>query len=109
MFPAVWPLPDTGWLVAASAAIGVIVGLQAAILSRLLYRIEDMFHRLPLHWMWWPAVVAVAPPSRIICTILRLVVPFTIVPYHRPILLPAIRSRFAFCLCFTQRWRRPRE
>lgn len=59
MFPANWPLPDTGWLVAASAAIGVIVGLQAALLSSLLYRIEDMFHRLPLHWMWWPAIGAV--------------------------------------------------
>ena len=59
MFPAVWPLPETGWLVAAAAAIGVIVGLQAALLSSLLYRIEDLFHRLPLHWMWWPALGAV--------------------------------------------------
>ena len=59
MFPATWTLPDTGWLVAASAAIGVIVGLQAALLSSLLYRIEDLFHRLPLHWMWWPAIGAI--------------------------------------------------
>jgi len=59
MFPANWPIPATGWLVAASAAIGVIVGLQAALLSSLLYRIEDLFHRIPLHWMWWPAIGAV--------------------------------------------------
>ncbi|WP_447756117.1 chloride channel protein [Sphingopyxis fribergensis] len=59
MFPATWPLPDTRWLVAGSAGIGVIVGLQAALLSNLLYRIEDMFHRIPLHWMWWPAIAAV--------------------------------------------------
>ena len=59
MFPATWTLPDTGWLVAASAAIGVIVGLQAALLSSLLYRIEDLFHRIPLHWMWWPAIGAI--------------------------------------------------
>lgn len=36
------------------------MGLQAALLSALLYRIENFFHRLPLHWMWWPAVGAVA-------------------------------------------------
>src|SRR3546814_15306065 len=27
--------------------------------SDLLYRIEDLFHRLPFHWMWWPAIGAV--------------------------------------------------
>ena len=59
MFPASWPLPGTGWTVAAAAGIGVVVGLQAALLSSLLYRIEDLFHRLPVHWMWWPAIGAV--------------------------------------------------
>jgi CBS domain-containing protein len=39
--------------------VGVLVGLQATILSGLLYRIEDLFHRLPIHWMWWPALGAV--------------------------------------------------
>jgi CBS domain-containing protein len=28
-------------------------------LSFVLYRIEDGFHRLPIHWMWWPAIGAV--------------------------------------------------
>ena len=36
-----------------------MVGLEAALLSTLLYRIEDLFHRLPVHWMWWPAIGAV--------------------------------------------------
>lgn len=36
--------------------LGVMVGLEAALLSALLYRIEDLFHRLPVHWMWWPAI-----------------------------------------------------
>ena len=58
MFPAIWPLPTDGWIVAAAAGIGVIVGLLAALLSSLLYRIEDLFHRLPVHWMWWPAIGA---------------------------------------------------
>ncbi len=33
--------------------------MLAAFLSFLLYRIEDGFHRLPIHWMWWPAMGAV--------------------------------------------------
>src|SRR3546814_15804033 len=56
MFPAIWPLPTEGWIVAAAAGIGVIVGFLAALLSSLLYRVEDLFHRLPAHWMWWPAI-----------------------------------------------------
>ena len=45
-----WP---TGGL---ALGMGVLVGLEAALLSVLLYRIEDAFHRLPVHWMWWPAL-----------------------------------------------------
>ncbi|MBC9033796.1 chloride channel protein [Sphingomonas sp. JC676] len=49
-----------GWETSGLAlAVGVIVGLEATILSSLLYRVEDAFHHLPLHWMWWPALGAV--------------------------------------------------
>jgi H+/Cl- antiporter ClcA len=41
-----------------AALLGLGVGLVAAALSVGLYRIEDLFHRLPVHWMWWPAVGA---------------------------------------------------
>jgi CBS domain-containing protein len=43
-----------------AAALGVVVGLAATMLSSALYRIEDMFHRLPVHWMWWPALGGLA-------------------------------------------------
>lgn len=59
MFPGAWPLPDVGWTVAAATGIGIITGLQAALLSTFLYRVEDLFHRLPVHWMWWPAIGAI--------------------------------------------------
>src|SRR3569623_565086 len=36
--------------------LGALLGFEAALLSSLLYRIEDLFHRLPVHWMWWPAI-----------------------------------------------------
>src|SRR3569623_1700743 len=36
--------------------LGALLGFEAALLSSLLYRIEDLFHRLPVHWMWWPSI-----------------------------------------------------
>jgi CIC family chloride channel protein len=35
---------------------GVVSGLLAVLATLLVYRSEDAFHRLPLHWMWWPAI-----------------------------------------------------
>jgi H+/Cl- antiporter ClcA len=40
----------------SALAIGLVVGVAAAALSRMMYGIEDLFDRLPLHWMWWPAI-----------------------------------------------------
>jgi chloride channel protein, CIC family len=36
--------------------IGLAAGVTATLVTSLLYGIEDAFSRLPLHWMWWPAV-----------------------------------------------------
>ena len=44
------------WGLALCAAVGVIAGLQSALMSVTLYGVEDMFRKLPLHWMWWPAL-----------------------------------------------------
>jgi H+/Cl- antiporter ClcA len=41
---------------AGALVLGAVVGLVAAILSRMMYAFEDMFERLPVHWMWWPAI-----------------------------------------------------
>jgi H+/Cl- antiporter ClcA/CBS domain-containing protein len=41
-------------------AAGVLCGAMAWLLSSALYRVEDAFHRLPLHWMWWPAIGGLA-------------------------------------------------
>ncbi|TFW15588.1 chloride channel protein [Duganella callida] len=35
---------------------GVLSGALAWCLSTALYRVEDGFHKLPLHCMWWPAL-----------------------------------------------------
>jgi len=39
--------------------IGLITGLASALLTALVYGCEDFFQRLPIHWMWWPALGAV--------------------------------------------------
>jgi len=59
LFPFAAPTPAGIEPVAISAAIGLATGLLAALLSFLLYRIEDGFHALPIHWMWWPAIGAI--------------------------------------------------
>ncbi len=40
--------------------LGGLMGLAAAAITRAVYAIEDQFERLPIHWMWWPAIGAVA-------------------------------------------------
>ncbi len=59
MFPLAAETPAGLWLVAAAAGIGLVAGLEATLFSTALYRIEDLFHRLPVSWMWWPALGAV--------------------------------------------------
>lgn len=59
LFPFVAATPAGMEPIAISAVMGLITGLEAAVLSWVLYRIEDGFHRLPIHWMWWPALGAV--------------------------------------------------
>jgi CBS domain-containing protein len=39
---------------------GLLCGALAWLLSTSLYRVEDAFHKLPLHWMWWPAIGGLA-------------------------------------------------
>jgi len=40
--------------------LGMMVGAAAALLSRLMYGLEDQFEhicgKLHIHWMWWPAI-----------------------------------------------------
>lgn len=47
-------LPAWGLLVCVLA--GIFTGLQSGAMTKLLYTMEDQFERLPIHWMWWPAL-----------------------------------------------------
>jgi chloride channel protein, CIC family len=35
---------------------GILAGALSALLTMAVYAAEDAFHRLPIHWMWWPAI-----------------------------------------------------
>ncbi len=39
--------------------VGILAGGFSALMTQGVYAAEDLFHRLPLHWMWWPAIGAV--------------------------------------------------
>lgn len=53
------PFPDRNAVI-AYAAIGLIVGLASVFVTKSVYLIEDGFEKLPIHWMWWPAIGGIA-------------------------------------------------
>lgn len=38
------------------AVAGLLCGGLAVLLTLALHKTEDYFHKLPVHWMWWPAI-----------------------------------------------------
>jgi CBS domain-containing protein len=44
----------------SSAGVGLLAGVLALLLTLAVYTMEDLFHRLPIHWMWWPALGGLA-------------------------------------------------
>lgn len=44
------------WVDVLCVVAGVLGGLLAVAVTALVYFSEDTFARLPIHWMWWPAI-----------------------------------------------------
>ncbi len=59
LFP-LHPAPVQPIALLSCVGAGLLAGALAALLSTGLYAVEDAFHRLPLHWMWWPALGGLA-------------------------------------------------
>ncbi|SAK87246.1 Cl-channel, voltage-gated family protein [Caballeronia arationis] len=55
LFPLVTAPPGALSLVSCVIA-GLLSGALASGLSAALYKTEDLFGKLPIHWMWWPAI-----------------------------------------------------
>lgn len=56
LFPAHFETSLSWWGILLALGLGIVSGLQSGLLTTLLYRIEDAFETLPIHWMWWPAL-----------------------------------------------------
>ncbi|MBN9545941.1 MAG: chloride channel protein [Alphaproteobacteria bacterium] len=56
LFPYLATVAMPWWGLGLCAVVGLMAGAQSALLTLLLYGIEDLFRRLPIHWMWWPAL-----------------------------------------------------
>ncbi|HTA20993.1 MAG TPA: chloride channel protein, partial [Polyangia bacterium] len=50
----------TSSALACYAAIGALVGVASVGVTKLVYAVEDAFEKLPIHWMWWPALGGLA-------------------------------------------------
>jgi chloride channel protein, CIC family len=46
----------TPTMLMCSVIAGVVCGLVSIPLSNSVYYFEDLFGKLPVHWMWWPAI-----------------------------------------------------
>ncbi|HEY3791999.1 MAG TPA: chloride channel protein [Bradyrhizobium sp.] len=60
LFPFAGRLNLPWWGLFAYVGVGVVAGLQSGLLTGLLYKMEDLFGHIPLHWMWWPAIGGLA-------------------------------------------------
>jgi H+/Cl- antiporter ClcA len=55
----VTPVPDA-FMAGSAALVGLAAGGLSTALTAGVYSLEDLFHKLPIHWMWWPAIGGVA-------------------------------------------------
>lgn len=55
LFPLQTAVPGPLAMLSCLAA-GLLCGALSASLSISLYKVEDLFGKLPIHWMWWPAI-----------------------------------------------------
>ncbi|MCC7233924.1 MAG: chloride channel protein [Bryobacterales bacterium] len=56
-----FPVPPHPVFIGPSGLLGCVVagllaGLISVALTKAVYTAEDAFERLPIHWMWWPAI-----------------------------------------------------
>jgi H+/Cl- antiporter ClcA len=60
IFPTPSHLAFSDLALVAAAFVGLLTGIFSAFLSHSLYKLEDRFQKLTIHWMWWPALGGLA-------------------------------------------------
>ena len=48
--------PPSNTALFAYSIMGITIGLLSVLVTKIVYLIEDGFEKLPIHWMWWPAI-----------------------------------------------------
>lgn len=57
LFPTDVHPTDIGlWAIVGCLLVGLLAGIASLLLTAAVYASEDAFLRLPIHWMWWPAI-----------------------------------------------------
>ncbi len=59
IFPVIAHAAPSGEQLLFAGGLGILVGFGSGLLTMLVYACEDLFQKLPIHWMWWPAIGAV--------------------------------------------------
>jgi H+/Cl- antiporter ClcA/predicted transcriptional regulator len=59
IFPVLAHAAPSGMELMIAAGLGVVAGFASGLITTLVYACEDIFHKLPFHWMWWPAIGAI--------------------------------------------------
>lgn len=60
IFPVTPHAPMDGTELVIACGVGLIAGFGSGILTTLVYAFEDLFNKLPIHWMWWPILGGLA-------------------------------------------------
>jgi CIC family chloride channel protein len=60
----VFPMPDlptpSNLALGVYSFMGIVIGFLSLGITKIVYVIEDNFEKLPIHWIWWPAIGGLA-------------------------------------------------
>jgi CIC family chloride channel protein len=61
---AAFPMPELNasgnFALGAYTVIGILTGLLSVVISKAVYLVEELFEKLPIHWIFWPAMGGIA-------------------------------------------------
>ncbi len=60
LFPIPLSAAPTSWTLLSALVLGLLAGGISMLLTWSVYASEDGFRKLPIHWMWWPALGGLA-------------------------------------------------
>src|SRR5215471_12003333 len=60
LFPVPAHAPVSAAVMIGALGLGLACGAGSGLLTLMVYGAEDLFQRLPFHWMWWPALGGLA-------------------------------------------------